>query len=77
MKLDGVPLYLDVTLCCGQVFRWDKKGEWWYGVASDRAFKVRQANAEETLSDPPDVARDDDIPPLPFGDRHVQPGCGL
>jgi N-glycosylase/DNA lyase len=46
LKLDGVPLNLDVTLCCGQVFRWEKKGEWWYGVAGDRAFKVRQVDAE-------------------------------
>jgi len=37
---------LDVTLCCGQVFRWDKKGDWWYGVVADKAFKIRQANAE-------------------------------
>jgi N-glycosylase/DNA lyase len=46
MKLDGVPLNLDVTLCCGQVFRWDKKGDWWYGVAGGKAIKVRQVNAE-------------------------------
>ena len=46
MKLDGVPFNLDFTLCCGQVFRWDKKGKWWYGVAGGRAFKVRQVNAE-------------------------------
>ena len=46
MKLDVVPFNLDVTLCCGQVFRWDKKGEWWYGVAADKAIKIRQANAE-------------------------------
>jgi N-glycosylase/DNA lyase len=46
VKLDGVPFNLDVTLCCGQVFRWDKKGDWWYGVASGKAFKIRQVNAE-------------------------------
>jgi len=46
VKLNGVPLNLDVTLCCGQVFRWDKKGDWWYGVAGGKAVKVRQANAE-------------------------------
>jgi len=46
VKLDGVPFNLDATLCCGQVFRWDKKGDWWYGVASGKAFKVRQVNAE-------------------------------
>ncbi|MEM2937494.1 MAG: DNA glycosylase [Candidatus Bathyarchaeia archaeon] len=33
---------LELTLCCGQAFRWDKKGEWWYGVVKDKAVKVRQ-----------------------------------
>jgi N-glycosylase/DNA lyase len=33
---------LDVTLCCGQVFRWDKMDDWWYGVALDKVFKIRQ-----------------------------------
>jgi N-glycosylase/DNA lyase len=37
-----VPFWLDVTLCCGQVFRWDKQDDWWYGVARDDVFKVRQ-----------------------------------
>ena len=40
-----VPFDLDVTLCCGQVFRWDKVGDWWYGVAGNRVFKVRQLAA--------------------------------
>jgi N-glycosylase/DNA lyase len=42
LKLCDAPFYLDVTLCCGQVFRWDKKGDWWYGVAGDKVFKVCQ-----------------------------------
>ncbi|MEM2098340.1 MAG: DNA glycosylase [Candidatus Bathyarchaeia archaeon] len=46
MRLDGIPFNLDVTLCCGQVFRWEKKRDWWYGVAVDKAFKVRQKNTE-------------------------------
>lgn len=46
MKLDAVPFNLDVTLCCGQVFRWEKKRDWWYGIASGKAFKIRQVNAE-------------------------------
>jgi N-glycosylase/DNA lyase len=46
VKLDTVPFDLDVTLCCGQVFRWDKKGNWWYGIVSDRVFKIRQTNME-------------------------------
>ena len=46
MKLDAGPFNLDVTLCCGQVFRWDKKGDWWYGFVGDQAFKARQISAE-------------------------------
>jgi N-glycosylase/DNA lyase len=46
VKLDKVPFNLDATLRCGQVFRWEKNGDWWYGVAGDRVFKIRQANAE-------------------------------
>lgn len=42
MPLANAPFYLDVTLCCGQVFRWEKRSDWWYGVAGNRAFKVRQ-----------------------------------
>ena len=38
------PFNLEVTLCCGQAFRWEKRGEWWYGVASDRVFKSRQTS---------------------------------
>ena len=45
MKPDA-PINLDVTLCCGQVFRWDKRGDWWYGVVGDKVFKTRQINAE-------------------------------
>jgi N-glycosylase/DNA lyase len=40
------PFWLDVTLCCGQVFRWDKLGDWWYGVARDKVFKVRQVGGK-------------------------------
>jgi N-glycosylase/DNA lyase len=44
VKLNAVPFNLDVTLCCGQVFRWERKGDWWYGVATDKAFKIRQVD---------------------------------
>jgi N-glycosylase/DNA lyase len=46
VKLGMAHFNLDVTLCCGQVFRWDKKGEWWYGVARNNVFKIRQVNQE-------------------------------
>jgi N-glycosylase/DNA lyase len=38
-----VPFDLDVTLCCGQVFRWERRGGWWFGIVGDRPVKVRQA----------------------------------
>ncbi len=43
IRLDSSnPFNLDVTLCCGQAFRWDKLEEWWYGVVSDKIVKIRQ-----------------------------------
>lgn len=39
----AVPFNLDVTLCCGQVFRWEERGGWWFGVVGDRVGRVRQA----------------------------------
>jgi N-glycosylase/DNA lyase len=36
------PFNLERTLCCGQVFRWEKIGGWWYGVTSGKVVKVRQ-----------------------------------
>lgn len=41
IRLDsGTPFNLEATLCCGQTFRWDKRGEWWYGVVGEKAFKI-------------------------------------
>ena len=36
------PFDLNVTLCCGQTFRWNRQGEWWYSAVKEDAFKVRQ-----------------------------------
>ena len=36
------PFSLEHTLESGQLFRWDRKGEWWVGVVSGTALKVRQ-----------------------------------
>ena len=36
------PFSLDYTLESGQVFRWERKGEWWYGVVSGGVLKVRR-----------------------------------
>ena len=45
MRLD-VAFDLDFSLCCGQVFRWKKIGDWWYGVVGEHVFKIRQLGAE-------------------------------
>jgi N-glycosylase/DNA lyase len=42
----SVPFDLDFSLCCGQVFRWKKIGDWWYGVVGANVFKIRQCGAE-------------------------------
>ena len=41
-----VPFNLTHTLDCGQLFRWEKLGDWWYGVVSDRIVKIKQTNEE-------------------------------
>jgi N-glycosylase/DNA lyase len=49
MKIDldnSTPFNLDATLCCGQTFRWEKQGRWYYGVVRDRVFKIRQLGRE-------------------------------
>ncbi len=38
------PFDLDATLCCGQTFRWEKRGKWWYGVVKDKVFKTYQTH---------------------------------
>ena len=45
IKLDRskVPFSLEHTLCCGQLFRWQKLGDWWYGVVADRVVKIKQS----------------------------------
>jgi len=37
-----VPFSLEHTLRCGQLFRWRKLGDWWYGVVEDKVVKIRQ-----------------------------------
>jgi N-glycosylase/DNA lyase len=39
------PFNLDLTLCCGQAFRWNKQGEWWYGVVEGKVLKIRQTDS--------------------------------
>jgi len=45
---------LDQTLCCGQVFRWDRTGDgWWYGVVGGRVIRIRQAGMRLTFEGAP------------------------
>ena len=36
------PFDLDCTLSCGQLFRWEKHGDWWEGVVGGNLVQVRQ-----------------------------------
>jgi len=42
LSLSGKPFSLEHTLACGQAFRWERAGKWWYGVVGERVLKVRQ-----------------------------------
>jgi N-glycosylase/DNA lyase len=45
------PFNLDVTLACGQVFRWSRSADgWWYGVTGDRVIKIRQDGNKLTFA---------------------------
>jgi len=39
---ESTPFNLDDTLSCGQVFRWEKKYNYWYGIVGQTIVKVRQ-----------------------------------
>jgi N-glycosylase/DNA lyase len=51
IKLDKskVPFSLEHTLDCGQLFRWQKLGDWWYGVVADRVIKIKQSGERLTF----------------------------
>jgi len=36
------PFSLEYTLESGQVFRWENRGEWWYGLLPEGVLRVRQ-----------------------------------
>ena len=76
IKLDRqkVPFSLEHTLDCGQLFRWQKIGDWWYGVSADDVIKLKQ-NEEglifEAFPDTPNrrfiesyLRLDDDLPSI-------------
>ncbi len=41
----STPFNLENTLQCGQLFRWEKHGDCWYGLVNQRVLKVRQENS--------------------------------
>jgi len=44
LTLEGsaLPFDLDITLQCGQVFRFEKIGRWWCGILGDEVVRIRQ-----------------------------------
>ncbi|MHA1358806.1 MAG: DNA-3-methyladenine glycosylase family protein [Candidatus Helarchaeota archaeon] len=46
MKLRCALFDLDISLSCGQVFRWTLIDGWWYGVVRDKIIKIRQRHDE-------------------------------
>jgi N-glycosylase/DNA lyase len=40
------PFDLEHTLKCGQLFRWRKLGDWWYGIVNEKIVKIRQIEDE-------------------------------
>ena len=66
------PFDLERTLRCGQSFRWQKLGDWWYGVAFEKIVKIKQVGSELQFQTFPEEADpsflenyfrlDDDLP---------------
>ena len=47
-----IPFSLEYTLESGQLFRWERRGEWWFGIVSGAGIKVKQdGDALRCLSD--------------------------
>jgi len=42
LDLSDVPFSLEHTLQCGQLFRWEKIGKFWYGVVREKVVRIRQ-----------------------------------
>jgi N-glycosylase/DNA lyase len=36
------PFDLNLTLCCGQAFRWDSQDDWWCGVTHGKVVRIKQ-----------------------------------
>ncbi len=50
------PFSLEFTLESGQLFRWELRGEWWYGVVGPSALKVKQEGEVLRCSSSSDLA---------------------
>ncbi|UCD26533.1 MAG: DNA-3-methyladenine glycosylase 2 family protein [Candidatus Bathyarchaeota archaeon] len=63
VRLDStkVPFSLDHTLECGQLFRWQKLGDWWYGVVEDMVVKIKQTADGLTFQTFPERTKEDFI----------------
>lgn len=46
LRLDtrSTPFDLENILSCGQLFRWEKQGDWWFGTVERKVLKIRQVN---------------------------------
>lgn len=40
------PFNLEHALQCGQVLRWEKKGDWWYGVVDENVIKIKESGGK-------------------------------
>ena len=73
LNLKTLPFNIDFTLRCGQVFRWRKERNTWYGVINDTCIKMTQRQNILTSSLFPDTEPtlishyfrfDDDLPTI-------------
>jgi len=62
---------LNYTLDCGQVFRWERDGDWWTGVVGDHVIRLSQGSGEILVDSklPPEFFThyfrlDDDLPSI-------------
>jgi N-glycosylase/DNA lyase len=53
-----IPFSLEYTLDCGQLFRWKKIDDWWYGVVADRVIKIKQNHKKLTFEYFPETKND-------------------
>jgi len=44
LDLSVTPFNLEHTLQCGQLFRWEKIGGYWYGVVREKVVKIKQSD---------------------------------